>query len=167
MASDQRPLYTAEVLRDIHARSHENLKQLLEHCRAFSEDELAREFEGFGDPSIRLQVHHEVAAEKYWIGVIQGRMDVDENQAEYSTIDSLERYRAEVFAATEAYLEGASPEELSTPRPMVTWGGDERVLVPALIVMRTQVHLYHHQGKILAMCRLLGRPGEGMNFSLF
>lgn len=166
MASDRRPIYTAEVLRDIHARSHENLKQLLAHCRALTEEELDREIEGFGDPSIRSHLHHDLSAEKYWIGVIQGRMDVDENLDEYRTIDSLERYREEVFAGTEAYLEGASPEELSTPRPMVTWDGETRVLVPAHIVMRTQVHLYHHQGKILAMCRLLGKPGEGMNYPL-
>jgi uncharacterized damage-inducible protein DinB len=93
-------------------------------------------------------------------------MDVDEDHGQLRAIDDLERYRAEVFAATEAYLRGASPEELSEPRPMATWGGETRVLVPALIVVRTQVHLYHHQGKILAMCRLLGKPGEGMNFSL-
>lgn len=166
MTDKPRPLYTADVLRDLHARSHENFKQLLEHCRVFTEEELAREMEGFGDPSIRHQFHHEISCEKYWIGVIQGRMDVDEDDGEIRTIDGFERYRAEVFESTDAYLRGASPEELSTPRPMITWGGHERVLVPALIVTRTAVHLYHHQGKILAMCRLLGKPGGGMDYPL-
>ena len=166
MPNEPRPLYTSEVLRDIHTRSHENFKQLLEHCRVFTEEELAREMEGFGDPSIRHHFHHVICAEKYWVSVIQGRMDVDEDDGRRRTIDEFERYRAEVFASADAYLRGASPEELSTPRPMMTWGGHERVLVPALIVTRTLMHLYHHQGKILAMCRLLGKPGEGMNYPL-
>ena len=166
MAAALRPKYTPDVLRDIHARSHENLTQLLAHCGAFTEAELAREWEGFGYPSIRLQFHHEIAAEKYWLGVIQGRMDVDENESEYRSIGSLEAYREEVFAATEAYLVGASIQELNAPRPMITWQGHEKILVPAQIVLRTQVHYYHHQGQILAMCRLLGRPGEGMNYPI-
>jgi uncharacterized damage-inducible protein DinB len=33
--------------------------------------------------------------------------------------------------------------------------------VPALIFVRTTVHIYQHQGQVLAMCRLLGRPGPG------
>jgi uncharacterized damage-inducible protein DinB len=166
MTIPQRAQYTSDVLHDIHERSHENLRQLMEHCRAFNEAELNREMEGFGYPSIPLQFHHEIAGEKYWLGVIHGRMDVDENESEYRTIASLEVYREEVFGATEAYLRGASIHELNTARPMITWQGHEKVLVPAQIVLRTQVHYYHHQGQILAMCRLLGKPGEGMNYRI-
>ena len=121
---------------------------------------------GIGYPSIRLQLHHEIAAEKYWLGVLQGRMDVDEDDPDYPTIESLEAYRQQVFSATEKYLQSASVDELNTPRRMITWGNKERILIPAQIVIRTQTHYYHHQGQIVAMCRLLGKPINGIDYPI-
>jgi uncharacterized damage-inducible protein DinB len=166
MATTKRPVYTSDMLQDVHERSHRNLKSLMAHCRPFSEAELSREFDGFGYPSILLQLHHEISCEKYWLGVLHGRMDVDENESEFRTVESLEAYRDEVSAATETYLSGASTDELNTPRPMVTWRERKRILVPAHVIMRTNAHLYHHQGQILAICRLLGKPGEGMDYPI-
>lgn len=45
-------------------------------------------------------------------------------------------------------------------------GGKERMLIPAHALMRTLTHLYHHQGHIVAMCRLLGRPGQGVDYPI-
>lgn len=151
-------MYNSEALGEFHKRTHQNLRKLLEHCGRFSSDELNRELEGFGYPTIRLQLHHEIGAEKYWIGVLQGRMLVDDDDPDYPTIESLEKFRLEVFAATEEYLRKASDDELNTARKMITWGNKERVLIPAQIFIRTQTHYYHHQGQIAAMCRLLGNP---------
>ena len=33
---------------------------------------LDQELEGFGYPSIRLQLHHVIGAEQYWVGVLRG-----------------------------------------------------------------------------------------------
>ncbi len=159
-------MFTSEALSEIHERSHRNLSNLLGHCRSFSQDELNREIDGFGYPSIRLQFHHEIGAEEYWIGVLLGRMDVDEDEHLYPTIESLEEYRAKVAARTQKYLKDASADELNTPREMTTWGGNLRVLTPALVFLRTATHLYHHQGQIMAMSRLLGKPAEGMDFPI-
>lgn len=159
-------MHTADSLRDIHARAHRNLERLLAHCRGLSAEELDREIAGFGYPTVRLQLHHEIGAEEYWIGVLNGVIAADEDDAAYPTVPHLERYRERVFAATEAYLAGASPSELNTPRPMRTWGGDERTLLPAAVVLRTVTHLYHHQGQILAMCRLLGKPSSGLDYPI-
>jgi len=160
-------MYTSEGLIEFHKRTHQNLQKLLEHCGQFSANELNRELDGFGYPTIRLQFHHEIAAEKYWLGVLQGRMDVDDDDPDYPTIESLEKYRQAVFLATEKYLLSASEKELNTPRPMITWRNKEKILIPAHVVIRTQTHFYHHQGQVVAMCRLLGKPiGPGMDYPI-
>ena len=157
---------TSQALLQIHERAHGNLIALLVHCRQLSGEEVDRELPGFGYPTVRLQLHHGIGAEKYWIGVLQGRIDADDDSPDYPTIAALEGYRARVFAATEAYLRSASPQELNTPRPMMTWGNREKVLIPTHVFMRTLTHLYHHQGQVLAMCRLLGKPGEGFDYPI-
>lgn len=151
-------MYNSEAFIEFHKRTHYNVQKLIEHCGKFSSDELNRELEAFGYPTIRLQLHHEIGAEKYWIGVIKGQMLVDDDDPDYPTIESLEKFRQDVFRTTSDYLKTASEKELDTPRPMITWGNKERVLIPAQIFIRTQTHYYHHQGQIAAMCRLLGKP---------
>jgi uncharacterized damage-inducible protein DinB len=107
-----------------------------------------------------------IGAEKYWIGVLQGRLDVDEDDSDYPTVESLKAYRRDVFANTAAYLRTAAAGELNTARNMLTWGNKERVLMPAHVFLRTQMHIYHHQGQVLAMCRLLGKPTSGLDFPI-
>ena len=160
-------MHTAEALCDFHERAHRSLAALLAHCRGLGEEELNRELPGFGYPTVRLQLHHGIGAQKYWIGVLEGRIDAaDDDAPDYPTIASLEAGRRQVFAATESYLRAASVAELNTPRPMLTWGNREQVLVPAHVFMRTLTHLYHHQGQIVAMCRLLGKPCAGTDYPL-
>jgi uncharacterized damage-inducible protein DinB len=158
-------MYNSESLIELHRRAHQSLQKLLTHCRELSADEFNRRMEAFGDPTVQLQLFHIISAEKYWTGVLQGRMDVD-NEIDYPTIDVLEPYRQEVFAITDRYLQGASVEELNSARRMITWGNNEKILIPAHIIIRTQVHIYHHLGKTLAMCRLLGKPGPGMDYPI-
>jgi uncharacterized damage-inducible protein DinB len=159
-------MHTSAALLDVHERAHRNLESLLVQCGALTSEEIDRELPGFGYPSVRLQLHHAIGAQKYWVGVLEGRIDADDDSPDYPSVDSLETYRRQVFAATEAYLRAASTEELNTARPMMTWGGRERVLVPAQVILRTQMHLYHHQGQVVAMCRLLGKPCEGLDYPI-
>jgi uncharacterized damage-inducible protein DinB len=159
-------MHNAEALLDLHERAHRNLTALLAHCRGLKAEELNREWTGFGYPSVRLQLHHGIGAEKYWIGVLEGRIDADDDSPDYPTVESLEAFREQVFAATEACLRASSVEELNNARPMRTWGNRERVLVPAHVVLRTVTHLYHHQGQIVAMCRLLGKPCPGLDYPI-
>ncbi len=159
-------MHTSAALLDLHERSHRGLIALLAHCRELEVAELNRDLPGFGYPTVRLQLHHGISAEKYWIGVLQGRVEVDEDAAAYPTVALLEADRERAFAATEAYLRAVSTEELNTARTMMTWGNRERMLVPAQVVMRTLTHLYHHQGQITAMCRLLGKPCSGLDYPL-
>ena len=159
-------MHTPGALLDIQRRAHRNLESLLVQCGALTREEMDRELPGFGYPTVRLQLHHAIGAQKYWVGVLEGRIDADDDSPDYPSIDSLEVLREQVFAATEAYLRAASMEELNTARPMMTWGGKERVLVPAQVILRTQMHVYHHLGQVVAMCRLLGKPCEGLDYPI-
>jgi uncharacterized damage-inducible protein DinB len=159
-------MYTSDALADLHARGHSCLRRLLEHCGPFSAEELHRELAGFGYPSIHRQLAHGIGAEHYWIGVLHGVVDAEDRDAAYPTVAALEGWRAEVAARTRGYLDAASVEELNTPRPVTTFGGKRAVLVPARVVVRTFSHLYQHQGQVVAMCRLLGRPAGGLDFPL-
>ncbi|MBZ0134950.1 MAG: DinB family protein [Planctomycetes bacterium] len=158
-------MHTHASLFDIHTRSHQSLVKLMDHCAGFSDDELAREVEGFGYPCIRLQLHHVIGAEQYWVGVLHGLMLVDELEEDYASIDALRAFRERVAGVTHAYLQTADEAELNTARKMTTFGGHERELVPAHIILRTQTHIFQHQGQVGAMCRLLGRPiPPGLDF---
>lgn len=157
-------MYTSEALRDLHDRAHANLAKLLQHCGTLTVGELDHELPGFGYPTVRLQLHHEIGAEKYWIGVLQGEILIDDEADAFPDAASLAVWREAVHAATDRYLQTASPAELNTARPMRTWRGDVVALTPARVVLRTVTHLYHHQGQLVAMCRLLGKPTSGLDF---
>ena len=159
-------MYTSEALLDLHERSHISLQKLLMHCQKLGAEELIRKLQGFGYPTVLLQLHHVIAAEKYWVSVLAGSMLIDDDPSDDTTIDSLSDYRKKVFEATVNYLRGASAEELNTTRTMTTWGNKERTIVPAHVLLRTQTHIFQHQGQILAMCRLLGKPASGLDFPL-
>jgi uncharacterized damage-inducible protein DinB len=160
-------MYTRESLTDMHTRGHVSLRKLVAHCRALDAEQLDREIDGFGYPTVRLQLHHVIGCEEYWVGVLEGRVEADENDAAYPTIDALEAYRLRVATATGAYLRNASPDELNTARAMLTWGNRERVLVPAHVLVRTVTHVYQHQGQITGMCRLMGKPvSPGLDFPI-
>ncbi|MEE8106035.1 MAG: DinB family protein [Planctomycetota bacterium] len=156
-----------QLLLDFHERCHRSLQRYLEHCRVLSDEELDRELEGFGYPTARLQLHHVIGAERYWVSVLRGEMDASEDEADAASIDALERFRQSVFEMTRSWL-GETPEEkLIAARTVTTFGGHERSLAPVHVILRTQTHLFHHMGQIAAMCRLLGHPiPEGMDFPI-
>lgn len=160
-------MHTAAGLTDLHARTHRSLRKLLDHCGGFSDEELSRELDGFGYASIRLQLHHMVGAEQYWVGVLRGLMLTDEDEADRASVDALRAFRERVAGTTTAYLQATSGDELNTPRVMTTWGDKEVELTPANVLLRTQTHVFQHQGQVAAMCRLLGRPiPSGLDFPL-
>jgi uncharacterized damage-inducible protein DinB len=155
-----------DALLDFHERTHLCLATLLDQCRDLTTEELHRELPGFGYGSVQLQIHHLLGGERYWIGVLQGRIDVDEDAPAYPSIDALESFRAQTSAATAAYLRGTTAADLNLVRTCVTWGNRERVLVPAYVVTRVLTHVFHHVGQVTAMCRLLGKPREGLDYPL-
>lgn len=160
-------MYSVEALLDLHERSHRTLQKLLRHCAELTAEEFNRELPGFGYPSVRLQLEHVIGAQEYWISVVRGRYTGDLSEPDCPTMEALETYRRQVAEETDTYLRQTSDAELSTAREMLTWPDKVRSLVPALVFLRTVTHIYQHQGQVLAMCRLLGRPGpSGLDFPL-
>lgn len=155
-----------DILMDLHKRVHVGFQSLLDHCMSLTAEEFNRELEGFGYPTVRLQLHHMIGAQKYWVGVLEGRIDADEDEHLYPDIEAMIAYREEIFKLTETYLSKASSEELTIARQMTTWGGNVKTMKPLNVILRTQTHIFHHQGQVLAMCRLLGKPGGGVDYPL-
>lgn len=160
-------MYTSTDLLDLHRRTHGSLERLFDHCDGFGPNDLARRLEGFGYPTILLQLHHVIGAERYWFGVLAGQMLIDESEADHASIAALRSFRDRVVQASRAYLCAATEAELRTRREVVTWGDRRTTVVPAHVVLRTQTHVFQHQGQVAAMCRLLGRPvPRGLDFPL-
>jgi uncharacterized damage-inducible protein DinB len=158
---------TAADLLDLHRRTHASLGRLLDHCAGFSPEALRREVEGFGYPTILLQIHHVIGAERYWFGLLQGRMLTEERESDFASIEALRTFRDGVAEATRAYLGAASDDELRRRREVVTWNGKRVAVAPFHVLLRTQTHVFQHQGQVAAMCRLLGRPiPPGLDFPL-
>ena len=97
-------MYTRDALLDIHDRSHRSLKMLLEHCRGLDDQQLNRELDGFGYPTVRSQLHHIISAQRYWLSVIEDRMNADENEDAYRSIEDLEAFRAEIQSSAVLWL---------------------------------------------------------------
>ena len=160
-------MYTSAALLDIHDRAHQSLTKLIDHCAGFSRDELKKEIEGFGYPSIRLQLHHVITGEQYWVGVLHEELLLEELERDYESIEAIRSFHHRVMKVTREYLTGASEAELNTRRTMATWRDPKVDLIPGQIIIRTQTHMYQHQGQVAAMCRLLGRPiPAGLDFPL-
>lgn len=145
-------------LLELHRRTHLSLERMLGHCEGFTQAELTRSLEGFGYPTLLLQLHHLVGAERYWVGVLQGMILTDEHEVDHASLAAVRAYRDRVVAATQAWLEGATPEELARPRAVTTWNGKTPVVRPVHVLLRTQTHVFQHLGQVTAMCRLLARP---------
>ncbi len=160
-------MYNAEGLLEFSKRAHQSFEKLMQHCRSLSNDELNRELKEYGITTVKYQLHHAIGAQKYWIGVLEGRMDVDDDPREQFSLDDMEEYRQEVLGIIEKYLNSASVEELNTARPMMTWGNKEKTLIPAQVIIRTLTHMFQHQGQVIAMCRLMGEPvAPGMDYPI-
>ena len=157
---------TASLI-DFHKRTHRSAGKLIKHCGLLGPEELNRDLPGFGYPSVRLQLHHMFTAERYWFGVLQGRIDIDDDSMKFPTTESLEKLRQSIFTESQRYLESVDDEQIQSARQMITWGNKEKLLKPVHVIMRVVTHVYHHQGQIVAMCRLMGKPVEpGLDFPL-
>lgn len=159
-------MYSQDALIDIHTRVHRSLQGLLDHCAEFSDEELQRKLDGFGYPEIRLQLHHMIGAEEYWFGVLRGLMLTEEREEDYADMEALRSYRARVADTTAAYLQDTPNPVLNEPATFKTWK-KTATLIPAHVLLRTQTHIFQHQGQVAAMARLLGRPiPPGLDFPL-
>ena len=153
-------MYTPAMLLDVHARAHESLRRLMVLCSNLTADELRSTVQGFGFPTIYLQLEHTIGAELYWQTVLTTGYSEEATLPLLRDVADLERFRQQTSLTTRAYLERASETELSTRRIMISDPGETRLLRPADVIMRVVTHIFNHQGQILAMCRAIGKPND-------
>jgi uncharacterized damage-inducible protein DinB len=160
-------MYTAAALLDMHARAHGSVRGLMTHLGTLESGLLLRALDGFGFPTLLHQLTHALSAEAYWVGVLEGRLPESTDEPPMDDLVALEALRSATADATAAYLARTSDEALGTPRVLRVWGGAERALMPARVIVRTVTHLYDHKGQVAAMCRQLGHPiPRGLDFPL-
>jgi len=159
-------MYSREALLDIHQRVHQNAKDLIAHAAKLDAEDGDKKVEGFADWTIRLHIHHALGAERYWMGVLQGWVDADDDSAEYPTVADMEALRVEIYESTHGFLQKLDEDSLNKSKQVTLWNGSEAELKPAHVLLRTQMHYYHHNGLVLAMCRALGQPGSGIDFPI-
>ena len=160
-------MYTVAALRDVHTRCHQSLDGFLTHAASIESDALARELEGFGYPTILQQFHHVVGAEQYWLGVVRGEMLVDEDEADFASVEAVRAFADRTRATTRAWFDATNDDDVNRVRAMTTWGDKQVELAPAHVVLRTQTHLFQHLGQVAAMCRVVGKPiPAGLDFPI-
>jgi len=172
-------MHTIDGLIDIHARAHRTMKGVMEHCRAVEAEKGDVALTGFAYPTLREQVHHVLGAERYWLSVLHGQIELDDDLATWPDMAALMTMREQVAEVTAKYIRGAGEAVLTTAQELNVYGGrDEQVepprvitrsvsIVPARVILRVSTHIYDHKGQISVMCRQLGHPvPAGLDFPL-
>jgi uncharacterized damage-inducible protein DinB len=99
--------------------------------------------------------------------VLHGLMLIEELEADFASIEAVRAFHERVTTVTRAYLRETSDAEIRRPREVVAWPERRITVVPAHVLLRTQTHIFQHQGQVAAMCRQLGRPiPPGLDFPL-
>ena len=160
-------MFTKEALLDIHSRSQTTLASVIAHAAGLPSGLVDRELAGFGYGTIRLQVHHAVGAQRYWLSVLADAVDASDDFDDFPDMASLDAMRRAADDEVRHYLDGTSVEDLNRPGRHENWRGETQEMVPALVLMRTITHIHHHVGQVTAMCRLLGHPlDRGIDFAI-
>jgi uncharacterized damage-inducible protein DinB len=159
-------MFTDDGIRTLHRWTHERLDLLIEHCTTLSADEFARELPGFGQPSVRAQLMHILAAEERWVRRLQDVPLRTWSATDFPTAAPLRAVRDHVVRQTLAYLDRLPAAALNVPlaQPPKEWIGE--IQSPAFILHHVFTHAFHHKGQVVAMCRLLGHPAPDTDLQL-
>jgi uncharacterized damage-inducible protein DinB len=158
---------SAASLLQLHSETHRSLALLLRHSAHFSDEELGREFPGFGFPSLRAQLSHTIEVEDMWVAKLKvpsgGPLPfvwLENEPAE--TVAQLEHLRARIEVATAEWITRLGDNGLLNTPLTLRWSGKNaeyaEVRTPAFILLHACTHHFHHKGQAAAICRLLGNP---------
>ena len=85
-------------------------------ANCYGAEDLQTPLEGFSYPTVVLQLHHVIAAERYWFSVLQGGARLDDDAAGHGTVEALRSLEREVAASTRSYLRTLADEETASKR---------------------------------------------------
>jgi uncharacterized damage-inducible protein DinB len=151
-------MFTREGMAALHRWTHRRLDDLLWHAAGLPPGLFTRKVDGFGHGNVRDQMLHMLAAEAYWVRALQDLPDSTPPQPEYLTVEDVARRKQQVLAATLAYLESLTEEQLNAELDRRPQGWIGPLRSPAFILHHIATHAFHHKGQVAAMFRLLGHP---------
>jgi uncharacterized damage-inducible protein DinB len=93
-------LFTKEGVIALHAWTHERLDTVFEHVRVLASPEFTQAISGFGQPSVRDQLAHILAAESGWIRRLKKLTSEKRELVSSRDLPALEAARKNVVSAT-------------------------------------------------------------------
>jgi uncharacterized damage-inducible protein DinB len=151
-------LFTKEGVSALHAWTHERLDTVFEHVRVLTASQFIQQTPGFGQPSVRDQLVHILAAESGWIRRLQKLTSENWGLISFADLPALLAAKRHVASATQTYLQTLDEVQLNKTLETIPedWIGPPRS--PGFILLHIYTHAFHHKGQIAAMCRILGHP---------
>lgn len=151
-------MFTKDGLKLLHAETHQRYGMLLEHTERMPDETFLAEVPGFGRGTLRDQLVHVLATEKFWVGAIQNRETVEPDYGSFRSVKGLRQLQQRVMSETIAYLDSVPEQELNRTleRLPQDWVGAPGS--PAFILLHVITHAFHHKGQVVAMFRSLGYP---------
>ncbi len=160
-------MFTLNGIRQFHRWTHLCFDCALDHLATLPLSDYTKTVPGFGSPTLRDQVIHNLNCEAFWIHTLQGLPYTDEAPARFPTVADARTLESKVSAQTLDYLARLTPELLNTPIALHFSDADTATRTPALILHHMLTHAFHHKGQIVAMCRILGHPAPDTDLNNF
>jgi len=151
-------MFTNSGIRELHGATHESLDLLLRHVATVPDPLLRQTIAGFGFPTVWKQLVHILTVEEGWVHDLQFKEFSGWFEDEAPTREALLSHKSRILAATRAYLDGLSDEQLNTTLPKRPEGWSGELRSPAFILLHLITHTFHHKGQVVAMLRMLGHP---------
>jgi uncharacterized damage-inducible protein DinB len=151
-------MFTKQAVTTLHSEMHRRLDDLLNHAEQLQPGAFLENIPGFGRPSLRDQLVHIVATERYWVSAVQGLSMPHWDYKQFKDVESVRAAKREALLATTTYLNNISETDLNTTlrSQPPDWMGPLRS--PAFILCHVITHTFHHKGQVVAMFRLAGHP---------
>ena len=160
-------MFTIDGIRKLHGWTHACIGVVLDHLSTIPPEDYARQVTGFGFATLREQVIHAFNCEGFWVHTLEGSRYVDGRPAEYPAVADARRLQQSVSERTHAYLSRLTDEQLNSNTELRFPDGDVAVRTPALVLHHMLTHAFHHEGQMVAMCRLLGYPARDTDLNQF
>jgi uncharacterized damage-inducible protein DinB len=106
-------LFTKEGVSALHAWTHERLDTVFQHVRVLTASQFIQQTPGFGQPSVRDQLVHILAAESGWIRRLQKLTSENWGLISSADLPALLAAKRHVASATQTYLQTLDEVQLN------------------------------------------------------
>src|SRR5215831_3237996 len=107
-------MFTKSGITELHKATHESVDMLLDHVATVPDALLRQSLPGFGFPTVWRQLVHILTVEEGWVHDLQFKEFTGWSEEQAPTIEALLAHKSRILAATRAYLDRLSEEQLNT-----------------------------------------------------